>query len=137
MFFFQYIRIRVSSPNPKNTNPFDIYKDRYLPIYFLITGGPVNELRDLLLQRQVNMVHIDEFRTSARCFRCGGKTEKRRHLVYQNGATFRSHGCLKCQCCHMVLDRDLNAAYNIRHICYNYINNIANRPSWLVRPANN
>jgi len=94
--------------------------------------GPINEFRKYLIHKETNIFHIDEFRTSRRCWKCGSMNQFKRNLMNRNGRVYSSFSILECASCKIIIDRDINASKNILHILYNYLNNME-RPSWLIR----
>ena len=104
-------------------------------MFSLKKESPVNTLRDYLIGKNVNIIHISEYNTSKRCLICGGLTNKKRFVMYKDGSVYPSHGVLSCTECHKTYGRDYNGAKNILHILYNYLHTIE-RPSWLQKLNN-
>ena len=73
-------------------------------MFSLKKESPVNTLRDYLIGKNVNIIHISEYNTSKRCFICGGLTYKKRFVMYKDGSVYPSHWVLSCTECqkHMV-----------------------------------
>jgi transposase len=92
----------------------------------------VNELRNFLIDRSVNLVHIWEYKTSKTCCLCGQLTFKRRNVMYRNGDIYPAQGVLSCISCRATMGRDYNGAKNILHILHNYLHSL-DRPSWLQK----
>ena len=76
--------------------------------------------------------HIDELRTSRRCYKCGEANQFHRSHLFPTGHVSKSFNILECSPCEIAIDRDVNAAKNILHLLYNYIKNIE-RPTWITR----
>ena len=89
-----------------------------------------------MIKKNADIVHIDEFCTSKKCYKCGNDTDKRRYVLNKNGRVCVSNGVLCCKNsnkkCGTTYDRDINGSKNIIHILYNYLHGYA-RPSWLQR----
>ena len=78
---------------------------------------------------------VDEFRTSARCSKCGGECEKFRRVRNPKPSKENfiiCHGLVKCKECHVLWNRDVNAASNIYKIAKNALNGLE-RPAYLSR----
>ena len=74
----------------------------------------------LIKKKDADLVHIDDFRTSKRCYKCGSETFKNRMVLNRNGKIYESNGILCCknsnENCGTTIDCDLNASKNILHI---------------------
>ena len=78
---------------------------------------------------------VDEFRTSARCSKCGGECENFRRVPNPKPSKENliiCHGLVRCQGCHVLWNRDVNAASNIYKIAENALNGLE-RPDYLSR----
>ncbi len=62
----------------------------------------------------------------------GKKQQKKRKIINQRGTVFPVKGVLFCIKCNTMLHRDINAAKNIYHLTFNYLNH-SPRPYWLQR----
>jgi len=62
----------------------------------------------------------------------GKKQQKKRKIINQRGTVFPVKGVLFCIKCNTMLHRDINAAKNIYHLTFNYLNDLP-RPYWLQR----
>ena len=92
--------------------------------------------RGLLRKAGYQVFLVDEFGTSARCSACKEgvcKTfrECKNPRPWMNNTIIR-HGLVRCQTCHRLWNRDVNAASNIYKIAFNALHGLE-RPVYLQR----
>jgi hypothetical protein len=97
-------------------------------------------MRKLFCKAGYKVYLVDEFRTSCRCYACGGECEhsnERRQLNprpwMRNEREYISvHGLLKCKTCNVWWNRDKNSALNIQKIVKCFVEG-KERPVYLQR----
>ena len=100
-------------------------------------------MRKLFRKAGYKVYLVDEFRTSCRCYNCGGECEHSNERKQTNPRSWMRkereyisvHGLLKCKTCNVWWNRDKNSSLNIQKIVKCVVEG-KDRPSYLQRGSN-